>query len=122
MKTDYYPEGSTLSHGTHGMPPGADPSLYPGGFGENAYFRTWELQRTGNSQGSGYSVSSQQHHTPPSYTQAVEAGPHQDRYSEHIYESPKSIRRDRSNCTGGDSLQYFELDPKAMDKNIGMEG
>ena len=95
--------GSLPLGGVHGHPQYL-------GFGENAYFRTWELQRPANS---NYPASDG--NDLPSYSQAVDSQD-LDRYSEHIYESPKSLHRDLSHVNGAESLQYYELDPHATDK------
>ncbi|ELU10136.1 hypothetical protein CAPTEDRAFT_219489 [Capitella teleta] len=70
----------------------------------NAYYRTWELQRP-QPQGVGAHGSS----LPP-ITPSETYGPD----SEHIYESPKSLRRE-IRAAADPALQYYELDPNSPD-------
>ena len=96
-------------------PPTAD-TIYPpsvikdDNFG-NAYYRTWELQRKGMSQGGvGAHGQGSQPHFHPGGRDETTCAP--DRYGgdlEHIYESPKSVRREFVNAN--EALQYYELDP-----------
>ena len=92
-------------------PSGGDRSDFEGAFlaptGENNYFRTWELPRHLLTSGDYCRASSD---SMP-YT-SPEEWDRDQRYAEHVYDSPKSVRRQpdfRSNAP--ESVQYFELDP-----------
>lgn len=93
------------------VPSGADRSDFEDAFlaptGENNYFRTWELPRHLTT-GADYcrASSDSMPYTSP------EEWDREQRYAEHVYDSPKSVRRHpdfRSNAP--ESVQYFELDP-----------
>ena len=83
---------------------------------EHNYFRTWELP--GRQPRPPFPYETQQivdSRLPP------EEDPYDQRYVEHIYESPTFARKEMGNTPGGggatssegDSMRYYELDPDA---------
>ena len=76
--------------------------------GENTYYRTWDAQQNALTPSVG--AHGQTSTTPsgflPPYQPSSMRDEETERYVEHIYESPKSLRREM----GRDVLQYYELE------------
>ena len=79
----------------------------------NAYYRTWELQRHGGPPAGGVGAHGQgiQPQFQSGIPEEFNTSPSETYHcgSEHIYESPKSVRREFAKTNEG--LQYYELDP-----------
>ncbi|ELU10132.1 hypothetical protein CAPTEDRAFT_219487 [Capitella teleta] len=78
--------------------------------GENTYYCTWDAHQHSMqpSVGAHGQMAGYPPYQPPS---SLEEEP--DRYGEHIYESPKSIRRDINR----DMLQYYELENDELQRH-----
>ncbi len=125
-KGDYYTPRAQYPEMTPPAQQG-DSSMYTSYNGENNYYRTWQLQRhTSGPTGSSNLTGPAPTPAHACATAAPPGGRSQDdsppRYVEHIYESPKSLRREFPGVnTTSDSLKYFELDPSSSDKRGSMD-
>ena len=114
-ETEYSPHhslgGNTIQ--ADKLPPGVDP------YRQNEYYRTWQIQQRnqGGPGGRGEPLP------PPPY-QCTNTGTGQgQRYSEHVYESPKFDRHELSPALSDvqselSHVKYFELDPSTTDDGV----